>query len=296
MPPTLNMSRFLAAACALVVGASGGAAVGACGGATSGAVPGEPGDPPGDRDDGDGADGADLGGAALGLHAGEQMTFEVALAGVPVAQAAFAVGEPGTFEGRPAIVVSSTMRTDEAFRWVKDVRDDLTSTIDIESGLPVAIVADVEFGDKLYYAEGRFAGARVHLAWDRRDGKTRHTRYDFGDAPAHDAHSAMAAMRTWDGRPGDRRTVYIVGGRRIWRTEMTWVGRETIGSRLGNQHVVRLDGVSTRVTRRLEPEPGKPPRTFQVWLTDDGDRAPLRVVATTELGDVTIDLTGYQRP
>jgi hypothetical protein len=37
-------------------------------------------------------------------------------------------------------------------------------------------------------------------------------------------------------------------------------------------------------------------RTFTVWLTDDADRVPLRVLANTELGDITVDLTDYSRP
>jgi hypothetical protein len=32
-----------------------------------------------------------------------------------------------------------------------------------------------------------------------------------------------------------------------------------------------------------------------VWLTDDADRVPLKVVAKTELGEVAIDLTEYNR-
>ena len=43
-------------------------------------------------------------------------------------------------------------------------------------------------------------------------------------------------------------------------------------------------------------ETDKPMRTFTVWLSDDADRVPLRVLASTELGDVTVDLTDYSRP
>jgi len=83
----------------------------------------------------------------------------------------------------------------------------------------------------------------------------------------------MAAMRTWEGQPGQTQRLYIVGGRRIWRTDVTWAGRETIGTQLGNQSAVRLDGVSMRVSGRLEPERGKKARTFSVWMSDDADRA-----------------------
>ena len=37
-------------------------------------------------------------------------------------------------------------------------------------------------------------------------------------------------------------------------------------------------------------------RTFTVYLSDDADRVPLKVVAHTELGDVVMNLTDYSRP
>jgi hypothetical protein len=43
-------------------------------------------------------------------------------------------------------------------------------------------------------------------------------------------------------------------------------------------------------------ESNKPTRTFSVWLSDDADRVPLKMVGHTELGDVTMDLTEYNRP
>lgn len=233
---------------------------------------------------------------ANGLYPGESMTFVVALGGVEAGEAALAVGTPGDVDGREAIVVTSRVASSGAFRWVKEVDDELTSTIDLETGLPVTVTADVRFGTKTYHSEGTFAGALVDLAWHKGDRRIRHTRYDFGTIDAHDAHTAMAAMRTWEGQPGDTQRLFIVGGRRIWRTDVTWVGRETIGTQLGNQTAVRLDGLSTRVTRRLEPERGKKTRSFSVWMSDDADRAPLLVVAHTELGDVKIELTSYERP
>jgi hypothetical protein len=233
---------------------------------------------------------------ANGLFPGESMTFVVALGGVEAGEAALAVGTPGKVDGREAIVVSSRVASSGAFRWVKEVDDELTSTIDLETGLPTKVIADVTFGAKRYHSEGTFQGALVDLAWHKGDDRIRHTRYDFGAVDAHDAHTAMAAMRTWEGQPGETQRLYIVGGRRIWRTDVTWAGRETIGTQLGNQSAVRLDGESVRVTGRLEPEPGKKARTFSVWMSDDADRVPLKVIAHTELGDVVIELTGYERP
>ena len=247
-----------------------------------------------DDDDHDPADEATPG---LGLHPGEAMTFEVSLAGVTAGEAALAVGQPGEVDGRQAIVVTSKVSSVEPFRWIKEVDDLLTTTIDVETGLPISHTADTVFGEKRYHADNVFDGPRVDLAWHKGDGNLRKTHYDFRDVIAHDAHTAMAAMRTWEGAEGEVRRLYLVGGRRIWQTDVTWAGRETIATALGNQDAIRLEGVSTRVTPRLKPQNDKkPPRTFTVWLTDDGDRAPVRVVAHTELGDVVIELTSYTSP
>jgi hypothetical protein len=179
---------------------------------------------------------------------------------------------------------------------IKDIQDDLTSVVDIETGLPLTFIADVRFPPNDFHADGRFEGGKVDFDWKKKDDKVHHTHYDFQGVDAHDSHSAMAAVRTWDAAPGATRRLVIVGGRRIWQTDVTWTGRETIGTALGNVAAVRLDGVSQRVSRTLHAEVGKDPRTFSVWLSDDGDRVPLRVVAHTELGDVVIELTGYERP
>jgi len=52
--------------------------------------------------------------------------------------------------------------------------------------------------------------------------------------------------------------------------------------------------VATRVNGRLVAEPHKKPRSYTVWFSDDARRAPLLLVAATEYGDVTVELTGYE--
>jgi hypothetical protein len=90
--------------------------------------------------------------------------------------------------------------------------------------------------------------------------------------------------------------VFVVGGRRLWRVDVRYVGEETIGSVLGNRRAVRLEGASYRARSNFRLESDKPARTFAVWLSDDADRVPLRMSAQTELGEVTMDLTEYSRP
>jgi hypothetical protein len=142
----------------------------------------------------------------------------------------------------------------------------------------------------------KFTGAVAEVTYTRTEDKAPHTlKVDFGNVTMHDAHSAMAQLRGWRAAPGTTRSVFVVGGRRLWRVDVTYVGEDTIGSALGNRRAVHFTGESYRTKRDLSPESPKPSRTFSVWLSDDADRVPLKVTAATELGDIVMDLTEYSR-
>lgn len=232
----------------------------------------------------------------VGLAPGETLAFELKVAGVLAGQAQLAVGEPGVVDGRRTIAVSSIVRTAGAFALIKEVKDEVTSYIDLERLRPIRSTSDVIFGPRRYHAETVFSEHGATIDFTPEGGPTRNLRYDFGGAVVHDAHSAMALVRTWKAEPGERMGIWVIGGRRIWRTEVWLAGAESVGTYLGNQAAVRLDGTSVRTRPDLSPEPGKTPRSFSVWLSDDADRVPLRFSAKTELGEISIDLVHYERP
>jgi hypothetical protein len=233
----------------------------------------------------------------LGLHPGESMAFDVQLAGVLVGEAQLAVGEIGVVDGRRAIVVKSRAATAGAAALLRKIVDEATTVIDAESGRPMSVETNVEMGSKRTVATAKFTGSVADVTYSRsEDPKPQRLRIDFGVQTLHDAHSAMAQLRGWKAAPGTLRTVFVVGGRRLWRVDVKYVGEDTIGSALGNRRAVVFDGTSFRAKRDLAVESTRPARTFRVWLSDDGDRVPLKVVAKTELGDIVMSLTEYSRP
>jgi Protein of unknown function (DUF3108) len=232
----------------------------------------------------------------LGLHPGETMAFECELAGVLVGEAQLAVGELGELGGRPAIVVKSRAATAGAAALVRKIVDEATTIIDAGTGQPLAVDSNVEIGGKRTVANAKFGPAAVEVTFQRDGAARQGFRVPNGGQRLHDAHSAMAQLRGWKGAPGELRTVYVIGGRRLWRIDVTYVGEQTVGSAAGNRRAVVYDGVSYRARRDLAPESNKPARRFRVWLSDDGDRVPLKVTAATELGDIVLTLNDYARP
>jgi hypothetical protein len=262
-------------------------ATAACGGAAGDLTAQAPTLPPGPID-------ADE--TIVGFSPGEQLAFEVRLAGVLAGEAQFAAGQPGTVDGRRAIAVSSIIKSAGAFALIKEVKDEVTSIIDLDRMRPMRTTSDVVFGARRYHAETEFSDHGASIQYTPQGEASRSLVYDFGEAVVHDAHSSMALIRTWTAEPGERIALWVIGGRRLWRTEIWVVGNEVIGTRMGNQSTIRLDGTSIRSRADLTAEPGKKPRSFSVWLSDDADRVPLRFSAKTELGDITIELVAYERP
>ena len=234
--------------------------------------------------------------AELGLHPGEAMAFEVQLAGVLVGEAQLAVGEIGSVDGRRAIVVKSRAATAGAAALVRKIVDEATTTIDADTGAAINVETNVEMGDKKTVASAAFLPAYAEVKFQFQDKPPSAFRIDTRGQKLHDAHSAMAQLRGWKAAPGTVRTVNVIGGRRLWRVDVKYVGEETIGSSAGNRRAVVFEGVSFRARRDMQPESTKPSRKFRVWLSDDADRVPLKVVANTELGDIVMSLTEYSRP
>ena len=241
--------------------------------------------------------GAVANGRELGLFPGEAMTFEVSLAGIVGGEGAFAVGELEQLDGKKQLAVRSRLATVGAAALLKKVVDDATTWVDVETGLPTNLTSDVTMGGDRFVAQCRFDGGKVAVDfWRNQQPEPTRTGFDFGPDDAHTAHSIMAALRSWRPAPGTTRTVYVVGGRRIWRSDLVFVGKESIPTRLGTRAAARLDGVAMRSRPDRSIDDKAKRREFSVWLSDDADMVPLRVKSTTELGDVLIELTDYQRP
>jgi len=233
---------------------------------------------------------------AVGLNPGETMAFEVRLAGIVAGEAQLAVGELGDYEGHHAVVVKSRAQTAGAAALLKHIVDEATTVIDMETGRPLSLVTLVEQGSSKTTATAKFTDNVADITYIRSGEQQPHRqKINFGKVTVHDAHSAMAQLRGWRAAPGTMRSVFVVGGRRLWRVDVTYVGEDTIGSAIGNRRAVHFTGESYRTKRNLDAETAKPARTFSVWLSDDADRVPLKVTATTELGDIVMDLTEYNR-
>lgn len=195
---------------------------------------------------------------------GETMEFVVTLRGITVGRVQTAVGQPGTIDGRQAIIVKSRAVGEGVIAIAADYRAELTSTLDLERGIPMSMHKE----------------EWMNLPGKDDDHNEYHRTWDT-DNDLHEPHSAAALLRGWQSQPGDRATVtmWFGGGNRV-----TVVDSGRVVFPVNNRPAVRYDG-SFGEDRR-----------FTVWISDDTARVPLRMRAPTPLGIAEAELVSYDAP
>ena len=234
----------------------------------------------------------------LGLNPGENMAFEVRLAGVLAGEAQLAVGQIG--DSRASARWWSVARRDRRRRRADQARrrrgDHRRST-----STPAARSRSrriVEQGDKrtISLADVHRYGRRTSAIKSTDNAEPQRLKIDFGKiAGARRALGDGAAPRLeraagHDAHGVRRRWPPAVAGRRHLRRR----GDHRLGARQPARGAASTASRTAR-TATSRSRPTKPARTFEVWLSDDADRVPLKVTASTELGDIVMDLTEYNR-
>ena len=233
----------------------------------------------------------------LGLIPGESMAFDVHLGGVLGGEAQLAVGEIGELDGHRAIVVKSRAATAGAVKLLKNFVDEATTTIDADTGRPLLL--DTSVDDERQDDDGE---REVH-----RLGRERHVHQDRRPEAAHlsrrlrQGHRSRLALGDGpDARLARRRGLDEAGLRRrrapdvAHRHDVRRQRDRRVGARQSQDRAP--PGAAFRAKPNLQIEAGNATRTFDVWISDDADRVPIKMTAHTELGDVAMDLTEYNRP
>jgi hypothetical protein len=232
---------------------------------------------------------------------GESMRFELSLRGIVGGEATVGVGKPGLARGKRVIIVRSRIESAGVVSMFKEVKDEVTTWVDLDTGLPLEHQAAVKFGQKEMTIETRFAGGvagSFDLAVSRPGIYTRRVAHQAmpADSPAFDAHSVIGALRAWRAEEGQHAYFFALVGRHLWQNTVRLTQHERVRTRLGRFDALRIDGVARRLTRDLREDPKKPPRYYTLWMSDDDQHLPLLVTAKTEYGEVKAELVEYTAP
>lgn len=194
---------------------------------------------------------------------GERAGYLLHVAEVPVGRIEFTHGAVELRDGRPVSWINSLITSEEGIvDLVMSLRDDVSTCVDLETGIPVATR-----GSFVNLLSGRIdPDEDVEKPWPHQD--RLHV----------NGHTLLLSLRGWDGRPGDRARTTLLSRTNANEVDLRFAGHEVISTELGPWPTVRVDG------RIHGAASDGDDFLFSLWMADDASRAPLRLDSDTDLG------------
>lgn len=230
---------------------------------------------------------------------GEVFEGRVFIEDVSAGEVSLRVGKRCLADGKLALPVSGKGRVGGLLSLLGSGDAQTMGLIDLETSLPLEARWDMSVDDKrtfveLDYASGRYRLHQLKEEPGRKPGNS-YKRVDLAtEQTPHDGHSLLGYLRRWDAPDGAHGFLYVVIGRNLFRIDVTPTGKESIRTSFGEREAVRIDGSAQRIVEKtLEPSTRHAPKPFTMWLSADEERVPLRIVVTTELAELTIDLSKH---
>jgi hypothetical protein len=217
----------------------------------------------------------------VAFRAGEQITYKLKYGLFTAAEAKIRVeNSPVKFENRPAFHIIADAKTAGTFDVFFKVRNRYETNIDPKTLLPY------------YYAEDRKEGSYKHsdkVTFDHKTGKITAAKgtYPFkGDV--FDFLSAYYYARNIDVsqlKIGDKLDIRYFLEDGIHSLNITFLGRETVKCSLGTFNCLKFN--PTIIPGRIFRKNSK----LYLWITDDGNRIPVKANVELVVGSLKMDLT-----
>lgn len=213
----------------------------------------------------------------------EQMDFAIEYLGVRMGKARIAVGRPegGTL---PLLLVARTT----GLGAVIDVREQLSTVLDVDTGLPRTFQIDAVEPGYRSIGTARFDRAS-NTATVRQQGKYDNT-YEIDVPPdTMDFVSLVFRLRTVSLEPGSSHAFPVLFGRKVSNVVATVEGRERVSTPAG-----KFEAVKVRVPTGLTGKFSEKNPTY-VWFSDDERRIVVRITTDFSIGHAKAELSGYRR-
>jgi hypothetical protein len=197
-------------------------------------------------------------------------------------------------------LITTTIQASPLVRLVRRLSGTATTHLSPASLTPERSSVRVYDGDETRTYRIVYTDSGFEYGHERSSGKVERGRKDVaGGEPLYDLQSAMALLRSWRPQLGGEAYFHVVLGRHLWRAEARFVGPEMLMVSGAPRLTRRVDGVAYRVDTAQGTPTGKGEadvrRAFSLWFEGDGAGYPVRLVARSTYGDVTMALIRYRQ-
>jgi hypothetical protein len=223
----------------------------------------------------------------------ERIESDVELLGLPIGKMVLDVCAADS-------LITTTIQASSLVRLVRRLSGTATTHLSQDGLSPERSSVRVYDGDETRAYRIVYTDAGFEYEHERSPGTVERGRQDVaGGEPLYDLQTAMALLRSWRPQLGAEAYFHVVLGRHLWRAEARFVGPEMLMVSGAPRLTRRVDGVAYRVDTAQDLQAGKGAadvrRAFSLWFENDGAGYPVRLVARSTYGDVTMALSRYQQ-
>lgn len=231
---------------------------------------------------------------------GERMTYRLSLKGFELGSYTLAVADLAELDGRQTIVVEGHAKSVGLANLVAKVDDRFTSWIDVANG------RSRRFQTAEYETNSDKTIEHAIVDFAKRAGDVVPVSFQLDDAPATpepqrvtqqdvwDYNAFLVALRAWEAPAGATISTEVFRSRFLWKIDVRVHGKERLVTELGELPAVRFDGHAVKLARDGGKFPDTDERDFSIWISDEGDRVPLKNTARTDYGDIEMVIVDYQ--
>jgi len=233
---------------------------------------------------------------------GERMTYRLSLKGIELASYTISIGELAELDGKRTVIVEGHAKSVGLANMVAKVDDRFTSWIDVDNGRTRRFQT-AEFETRTENVEH----AIVDFA--KRQGDHVPVSFQLNDTPAipepqkvtqtdvWDYNAFLVALRAWEAPIGATISTEVFRSRYLWKIDVKAAGKSRLLTELGELPAVRFDGRAVKLARDGSKFPDtdhRAERDFSIWISDEGDRVPLKYSTMTDYGDIEMVIVDYQ--
>jgi hypothetical protein len=220
------------------------------------------------------------------FRAGENITFKVyynlGRLFVGAGEAVFTC-ELEKLNGRDVYHVTGNGKTFRTYDWFFKVRDKYESFIDTSNMLPLHFLRNVDEGGYKFYN---------NVTFNAPQGTATSTNGTFKVPPCtQDVISAIYYARNINFdkyKPGDKIPFNMFLDDKVYNIYIRYVGKEIVETKFGKFRAIKFMPLLIKGTMFEGGE------KMTVWVSDDGNKVPLRIDSPISVGSIKVDMVEYK--
>jgi hypothetical protein len=228
------------------------------------------------------------------------MTYKVSLKEIELASYTLTVGDVLELEGVRAIAVETHARSSGIASVVAKVDDRFTSYINVDNGRPVTFQtteyetnSDTNIEHSIVEVSKR-SNDVIPVSFRLNDAVPTPEPQKVTQSDVWDYNAFLVALRAWEAPEGSTISTEVFRSRFLWKIDIKVGGKTRLVTELGELPAVRFDGHAMKLARDGGKFPDTAERDFSIWISDEGDRVPLKTTAATDYGDIEMVIVEYQ--